>query len=133
MQFRELSSSELDEGFSLLTSLRLDLTPEHYANYINTYSPHTYRPIGAFEKGILAIYTGVSIHENLELGRYLIIDDFAVHTGYERYTREMIDYISDYAKMYSCTSIVLWGRQRGISLNDLKGFRPKRDGYIKIL
>lgn len=133
MQFRELSSSELDEGFSLLSTLRLEITPEHYAEYLNAHSPHSYRPIGAFEKGALAIYAGISIHENLELGRYLIIDDFAVRTEYERFSREMIDYLSDYAKMYKCESIVLWGKQRGISIDDLVGFRPKRDGFIKTL
>lgn len=130
MQFRELSSSELDEGFSLLSSLRIDISPERFADYINTYSP-TYRPIGAFERGILMIYTGASIHENLEYGRYLIIDDFAAKEGFEYHSREMIEYLNDYAKMHGCQCLILWGKQRGIKLEYLEGFRPKRDGFIK--
>lgn len=130
MQFRELSSSELDEGFTLLSHLRLDLTIEQFANYINTYSPLIYRPIGAFERGTLIVYAGINIHENLEFGKYLIVDDFVTREGCESHSREMIEYLRDYGRMHGCNSVVIWGRHRGISIDDLEGFRPKRDGYI---
>lgn len=133
MQFRELSASELVEGFALLTTLRPELTSEAFDAFITAQYPKDYRPIGAYERGELQIYAGVSIRENLELGRHLIIDDFAAHEGYEYLSREMIDFLGDYAKMYKCQSVLMWGKQRGLSIDDLDGFRPKRDGFIKIV
>ena len=131
MQFRELSASELAEGFTLLITLRTELTSDEFETFITSQYPKDYRPIGAYERGELRIYAGVSIRENLELGRHLIVDDFASHKGYEHLSREMIDYLGDYAKMHKCRSILVWGKQQGITLDDLSGFRPKRDGYIK--
>lgn len=131
MQFRELSASELTEGFILLSTLRLELTLERFETFIASQYPKDYRSIGAYERGELRIYAGVSIRENLELGRHLIVDDFVAREGYEHLSREMVDYLSDYAKMYQCQNILVWGKQRGISIDDLRGFRPKRDGFIK--
>lgn len=133
MQFRELSSSELEAGYHLLTTLRIDLTEDHFLTYITAQHPQTYRPIGAYQRGELAVYAGVSIHENLELGRYLLIDDLVASDNHTHYVREMIDYLCDYAKMHKCTSIISWGKQRGLQLSDLIEFRPKRDGFIKVL
>lgn len=133
MQFRELSLSELQEGFSLLLSLRPELTQETFDQFIASQFPKDYRPIGAYERGHLRIYAGISIRENLELGRHLIIDDFIAMETYEHLNREMIDFLNDYAKMYKCLSVILCGKQRGLSINDLQGFRPKRDGFIKTL
>ncbi len=133
MQFRELAASELVEAFALLTSLRPELTSEAFDAFITSQYPKEYRPIGAYQRGELQVYAGVSIQENLELGRYLIVDDFVTHQGCEHLSREMIDYLCDYAKMYKCQNILVWGKQRGISINDLVEFRPKRDGFIKIL
>ncbi|MDO9056895.1 MAG: hypothetical protein Q7U69_10145 [Sulfuricurvum sp.] len=133
MQFRELSASELVEGFALLTTLRPELTSEAFDAFITSQYPKDYRPIGAYQRGELQIYAGVSIRENLELGRHLIVDDFVTYSGCEHLSREMIDYLVDYAKMYKCRSLLVWGKQQGISIDDLAGFRPKRDGYIKIL
>ncbi len=131
MQFRELSSSELEEGYYLLCMLRIDLTEDDFLTYIAAHHPQTYRPIGAYERGELAIYAGVSIHENLELGRYLVIDDLSATDQHKHHVREMVDYLCDYAKMHKCKSVILWGKQRGLQLEDLKEFRPKRDGFIK--
>lgn len=133
MQFRELSSSELEAGYQLLSTLRIDLTEDDFLTYITTHHPQTYRPIGAYERGELAVYAGVSLHENLELGRYLLIDDLVAKEHNNHHVREMIDYLADYAKMHKCTSVILWGKQRGLHLEDLKEFRPKRDGFIKTL
>ncbi len=132
MQFRELASSECGEAYALLSTLRSELTLEVYLAYLSTASPHTYRPLGAFERGGLQVYAGVSIHENLELGRYLLVDDFVAREGSEKHSREMIDYLGDYAKMHTCKKMIVWGIHRGIRLADLEGFRPKRDGFIKI-
>lgn len=131
MQIRELSSSEFEEGFSLLSHLYPDLTVEGFGTFIASQFPNDYRPIGAYEKGKLCIYAGVSIRENLALGRYLIIDDFTTREEYEHFSGEMIEFLTDYAKMHRCENIFLWGKQRGLSIEDLKGFRPKRDGFIK--
>lgn len=133
MQFRELSSGELKGGYYLLSTLRIDLTEDDFLTYIATHHPQTYRPIGAYQGGKLAVYAGVSIHENLELGRYLMIDDLAAAEDNHHHVREMVDYLCDYAKMHKCKSIILWGKQRGLQLGDLKEFRPKRDGFIKHL
>jgi len=133
MQFRELSESELDEGYLLLSTLRIDLTPDQFTVFIASQFPKDYRPIGAFERGILRIYTGVSIRENLDAGRHLIIDDFIADEGYARFSGEMIDFLGDYAKMHGCKEIILWGKQQRLSLEDLRGFRPKRDGFRKVL
>jgi hypothetical protein len=133
VQFRELSSSELEEGYRLLSTLRIDLTEDDFLTYIVAQHPQTYRPIGAYQRGELAVYAGVSIHENLELGRYLLIDDLVASENYSHHVREMIDYLCDYAKMHKCKSIIAWGQQRGLQMGDLKEFRPKRDGFIKIL
>lgn len=133
MQIRELSSSECEEGFVLLSHLHPDLTSERFDTFIASQFPRDYRPIGAYEKGELCIYAGVSIRENLELGQYLIIDDFVTCEGYEHLSHDMIDYLADYAKMHRCENIFLWGKQRGLKIEDLKGFRPKRDGFIKTL
>lgn len=133
MQFRELSPSELVEGFALLTTLRPELTPETFDTFITSQYPKDYRPIGAYQRGELQVYAGVSIRENLELGRHLIVDDFVTCIGYENLSGEMVDYLCDYAKMHKCQSILVWGKQRGISIDDLSGFRPKRDGFIKVL
>lgn len=133
MQFRELSSSELEEGYRLLSTLRIDLTEDDFSTYIVAQHPQTYRPIGAYQRGELAVYAGVSIHENLELGRYLLIDDLVSSENHSHHVREMIDYLCDYAKMHKCKSIIAWGKQRGLQMGDLKEFRPKRDGFIKIL
>lgn len=133
MQIRELSPSELEEGFKLLSILRFETSFDQFKTFISTNSPQTYRSIGAFERGDLRIYAGVSIRENLELGRHLMIDDFIAREGFEHLSREMIDFLGDYAKMHACTTIIMLGKQRGISLEDLGGFRPKRDGFIKTL
>ena len=131
MQFRELGASELDAAYGLLKMVRIDLNPDAFATFINTHSPHTYRPLGAFEQGELTLYAGVSVHENLELGRYLLIDDFVAREGDESIAADMFDFLGDYAKMHQCRAVVLWGSHRGIKLKDLAGFRPKRDGFIK--
>ena len=133
MQFRELAASELVEAFALLTTLRPELTAESFDAFITSQYPKEYRPIGAYQRGDLQVYAGVSIRENLELGRYLIVDDFVTYQGCEHLSREMIDYLCDYAKMYKCQNILVWGKQRGISINDLVEFRPKRDGFIKMV
>lgn len=133
MQFRELASTELDEAFPLLLSLRPDLSAEQFAVFINTHSPYTYRPLGAFERGRLSLYAGVSIHENLELGRYLLIDDFVAPEKDSHSVSEMIEFLGDYARMHQCHAVVLWGNQMGITLRDLEGFRPKRDGFVKFV
>lgn len=133
MQFRELSSSELEEGYHLLSTLRIDLTQDQFLAYISGQYPQTYRPIGAYQRGELTVYAGVSIHENLELGRYLLIDDLAAMDNNHHYVFEMVDYLCDYAKIHNCKCVIAWGRQRGLQLADLKEFRPKRDGFIKIL
>ncbi|MFY9143000.1 hypothetical protein [Sulfuricurvum sp.] len=132
MQFRELSASELVEGFALLTTLRPELTSDQFDAFITSQYPKDYRPIGAYQRGELQVYAGVSIRENLELGRHLIVDDFVTYNGCEHLSREMIDYLCDYAKIYKCQSLVVWGQQRGLKINDLDGFRPKRDSFIKI-
>jgi hypothetical protein len=131
VQFRELSASELAEGYTLLATLRTELTSDQFETFITSQYPKDYRPIGAYERGELRIYAGVSIRENLEMGRHLIVDDFTAKEGYEHLSREMVDYLSDYAKMYKCQSVLVWGKQRGISIDDLQGFRPKRDEFIK--
>lgn len=133
MQFRELSSGELEAGYHLLSTLRIDLTEDDFLTYITAQHPQTYRPIGAYQRGELAVYTGVSIHENLELGRYLLIDDLAAADNNHHHIREMLDYLYDYAKMHKCTSVIAWGKQRGLQLRDLSEFRPKRDVFVKIL
>ena len=133
MQFRELSSRELEAGYHLLSTLRIDLTEDDFQTYITAQHPQTYRPIGAYQRGKLAVYAGVSLCENLELGRYLLIDDLVANDEHNHYVREMVDYLCDYAKMHKCKSVIAWGKQRGLQLGDLKEFRPKRDGFIKIL
>jgi hypothetical protein len=133
VQFRELSSTELSEGFLLLSTLRSELTEDQFDTFITAQYPKDYRPIGAYERADLRIYAGVSIRENFELGRHLIVDDFVTYSGYEHLSGEMIDYLVDYAKMYKCQSVLVWGKQQGLKLNDLEGFRPKRDGFIKML
>jgi len=133
MQFRELSSSELEGGYQLLCTLRIDLTQDDFLTYIAAQHPQTYRPIGAYQRGELAVYAGVSIHENLELGRYLLIDDLVATHDNQHHVREMVDYLCDYAKMHKCTCVIAWGKQRGLQLEDLHAFRPKRDGFIKML
>ncbi|MCK9373894.1 MAG: hypothetical protein M0P91_11915 [Sulfuricurvum sp.] len=131
MQIRELSPSELHEGFPLLKTLRLDLTATQFERFIASQFPRDYRPIGAYERGVLHIYAGVTLRENLELGRYLIVEDFAVREHHEHLSKEMIDFLGDYARMHTCSAVIVWGRQKGLSLKDLEGYRPKRDGWIK--
>lgn len=131
MQIRELSSGELEVGYQLLCTLRIDLTEDDFLAYITAHHPQTYRPIGAYQRGELAVYAGVSIHENLELGRYLLIDDLVAADNHHHHVREMVDYLGDYAKIHKCKSLILWGRQKGLQLEDLQEFRPKRDGFIK--
>ncbi len=132
MQCRELIASELDTAFTLLHTIRPDLELEQFAHFLNTHSPITYRPLGGYVRGEFTIYAGVSIHENLELGRYLLIDDFAAKPmSSDREIVEMLAYIEDYAKIYQCQTVMLWGKNSGIRYELLQGFRPKRDGYIK--
>ncbi|MBN2870478.1 MAG: hypothetical protein JXK04_05930 [Campylobacterales bacterium] len=133
MQIRELSPSERDDGFALLSALHPDLTSDQFNNFLISHSPQTYRPIGAYERNVLCIYAGVSIHENLALGRYLQIDDFVVREEDEKSTGEMIEFLGDYAKLHRCQNILLLGKNRGLRIEDLKGFRPKRDGFLKRL
>lgn len=133
MQIRELSPSELQEGLPLLKTLRPDLTDTQFERFIASQFPRDYRPLGAYEKGILQIYAGVSLRENLELGRYLIVEDFAVREHYDHLSQEMIDFLGDYARMHSCCAVLVWGKQKGLRLKDLEGYRPKRDGWIKRL
>jgi len=133
VQIRELSANELDLGYTLLSTLRLELTSERFESFIASQFPKDYRPIGAYVRGDLHIYAGVSIRENLELGRHLILDDFVVREGYEPMVQEMIDFLNDYAKMHLCSSLLIWGSHRGLKLEHLKGYRPKRDGFIKYL
>lgn len=133
MQIRELSVSELEEGFLLLSTLRFELGFEQFKTFISTHYPQNYRPIGAYERSDLRIYAGVSVRENLELGRHLVIDDLVAQEGFEHLSAEMIDFLGDYAKMHGCSCLFLWGKQRGIALTDLNGFRPKRDGFLKTL
>lgn len=129
MQIRELSPSELDEGYVLLNTLHLELTPDQFATFIASQFPRDYRPIGAYERGNLRIYAGIAIRENLEIGRHLILDDFVADAGYEHLSKEVIDFLRDYAKIHGCKEIIVFGKKRGLSIDDLEGFRPKRDGY----
>ena len=133
MQIRELSQSELEQGYHLLCKLRLELTMEQYETFILAYYPKDYRAIGALERGTLVVYAGISIRENLEMGRHLLIDDFVASEDYEHKSAEMIDFLNDYAKMYQCSCLMIFGKHKGLRLEDLKGFHPKRDGFIKIL
>ena len=133
MQIRELSSSELEEAYALLSTLRIELTRDLFDTFIASNYPRDYRPVGAFERGELRIYAGIGIRENLELGRHLIIDDFVTKEGYGHLSQEMVDFLGDYAKMHACQAVVLWGRHSGLTVDDLRGFRPKRDGFIKTL
>jgi len=133
MQIRELSPSELDKGYALLNTLRLELTPDQFDTFITSQFPKDYRPIGAYERGHLCIYAGVAIRENLEIGRHLLIDDFVADTGYEHLSKEVIDFLRDYAKIHGCKQIIIFGKQRGLSIDDLEGFRPRRDGYWRAL
>ncbi|HEX5623721.1 MAG TPA: hypothetical protein VFX57_04710 [Sulfuricurvum sp.] len=133
MQIRELSAGELTQGYALLSTLRLDLTSEEFESFIASHFPKDYRPIGAYTRGDLHIYAGVSIRENLELGRHLILDDFVVREGYETMAQEMIDFLNDYAKMHNCLCVLILGTHKGLKWEHLNGFRPKRDGFIKIL
>jgi len=133
MQFRELSSNELSEGYSLLCSLRLELEENAFHLFLSANSPSLYRPLGAFDRGFLVSYAGVSIRENFESGRHLIIDDFVMREGSESHASEMIDFLEDYGKMHGCKVILLFGKMKGLCLEDLDGFRPKRDGFIKNL
>ncbi len=133
MQFRELSSQELEAGYHLLSTLRIDLTEDDFMTYIAAQHPQTYRSIGAYQRGELAVYAGVSIHENLELGRYLLINDLVAAQNNHHHVREMVDYLGDYAKIHKCKSLIIWGKQRGLQLENLTAFRPKRDGFIKTL
>jgi len=131
VQIRELTSDELAEGFALLSSLRLDLTFEQFQTFIGSYFPKDYRPIGVYEQNKLCAYAGISVRENLELGRHMIIDDLVIEDEDERLGKETIEFLADYAKMHQCAYLFLWGTYRGIKLEDLQGFRPKRDGFIK--
>lgn len=133
MQIRELSATELNEGYTLLSMLRVELTLDQFETFITSQYPKDYRPIGAYERGHLCIYAGVSIRENLDIGRHLIIDDFVTYEGYAHLSQEMVDFLCDYAKIHGCKAVLLLGKQRGLKLEDLKGFRPKRDGFIKTL
>ncbi len=133
MQIRELSPSERDDGFALLSTLHPDLTPDQFSAFLASHSPQTYRPVGAYEQGVLCLYAGVSIQENLEFGRYLLIDDFVAREGDEKNAGEMIEFLGDYAKLHRCRTIMFLGKHRGLKIGDLKGFRPKRDGFIKTL
>lgn len=133
MQIRELSPSEWEEGYFLLSKLRFETSFEQFKTFISSQSPQNYRPIGAFQRGELSIYAGVAIRENLEIGRHLVLDDFIAREGDEYLCSEMIDFLRDYGKMHKCTSLFIWGTHRGLSLRDLNAFRPKRDGYISAL
>lgn len=121
----------MEEGYELLGLLRFETSFEQFKSFISSQYPQNYRPIGAYERGELRIYAGVSLRENLELGRHLIVDDFIAREGYQHLGVEMVDFLGDYAKMHGCKSVFVWGNQRGITLEDLKGYRPKRDGFIK--
>lgn len=129
MQIRELSPSELDEGYALLSTLRIELSQDQFDAFIISQYPKDYRPIGAYERGTLRIYAGIALRENLEIGRHLLIDDFVADVGYEHLSKEVIGFLRDYAKMHGCKMIIIFGKQRGVSIDDLEGFRPKRDGY----
>lgn len=131
MQFRELSPNELPHGFALLSSLRPELDETTFQTFVSENSPLHYRPLGAFQRGLLIGYAGVSLRENLELGRHLLIDDLVMQEGAEYYAAEMIDFLEDYAKMHGCQWIILFTKGKGLTLEDLDGFRPKRDGFIK--
>ncbi|MDP3265266.1 MAG: hypothetical protein Q8M39_00405 [Sulfuricurvum sp.] len=133
MQIRELSESELEQGYHLLSTFRLDLTIEQYETFLLACYPKDYRTIGALERGTLVVYAGVCIRENLELGRHLLIDDFVASEGYEHKSAEMIDFLNDYAKIHKCTCLIIFGKHQGLRLEDLEGFRPKRDGFIKMI
>jgi hypothetical protein len=133
MQIRELSENELEQAYHLLCTLRLDLTIEQYETFLLGCYPKDYRAIGALQQGTLVVYAGICIRENLEIGRHLVIDDFVANEDYEHKSAEMIDFLNDYAKMHKCSCLTIFGKQKGLKLEDLEGFRPKRDGFIKII
>ncbi len=128
MQFRELSLDEIVDNFETISLHYIDLDIDNFREFLEKNHPSSYRAIGAFERGELLIYAGVSIRENLSYGLFIEVEEFISQN--RLHTKEMLDFINDYAKLYGCKKILLNTPAIGLNIDDLADYTPARGIFM---
>ena len=129
MQIRELDLKELENIYSVVSQLRVDLSYEEFENLIYDMRYMEYKMIGIMQKDLLLCYAGVAIQTNLYHKRHLYIFDLVTDEKYrtQGYAKMMLEYLVDYAKMGMCENIVL---SSGLAKEDVHSFYEK-NGFSK--
>ena len=110
MQIRELDLKELQIAYDVVSQFHTSLSYKEFEDLIYDMRYMDYKMIGIFERDILVTYAGVSIQTNLYHKRHLLVFELVTDEKYrdKGYSEMMSEYLSDYAKIGMCESVVLF-------------------------
>jgi hypothetical protein len=134
MQIRELDLKELDIVYSVLKQLRDGLSYKEFEDLIYDMRHIEYKMLGIMDKDELITFAGVNIQTNFSYKRHLFVFDLVTDKKYKdenKYTKMMIDYLLDYAKVGMCENIVLSSDleiNKNFDFYNLNSF--KKDAYL---
>jgi len=136
MQIREITLKELYTVYELLKQLRDQLQYDEFEDLIYDMRHMEYKMIGLFENDQLIVYAGVAVQTNLYHKRHLYIFDLVTDTPFRSrgYGKEMMVYLSDYAKMAACENLVLSSglqREEAHRFYEVEGFNKKSYLFVK--
>lgn len=102
MQIRELSLKELYEAYELVKKLR-DISYEEFEDIVYE-SKDNYIMLGAFFRGEIKGYAGISILTTLKDKRHIRVFDIIADD--EKSLFELKEYIQDYAKISMAKKVI---------------------------
>lgn len=129
MQFRELSRDEILGSHELLLELYPDLDIDYFSEFLER--NEKYKALTAIEGDKVIAYTGITSSENLRDGSVLTVQEFISLD--KNYTKEMLDFIYDYAKLYRYKKIVLKKDVIGLDIKHLGEYAPERGIFYRLI
>ena len=138
MQIREMNLKELDVVYAVLSQLRVGLSFKEFDDLVYDMRHMEYKMIGLFQRGALVTFAGVAVQTNFYHKRHLYIFDLVTETEARRkgYAKEMMLYLSDYAKSAMCENIVLssnFQREVAHKFYEKEGFLKKSFVFVKAI
>ena len=138
MQIREVSLQELDIAYNVIKELRTELSYDEYETLIYQMQESHYKIFAVFERDELITYAGVAISTNLYHKRHLFIYDLVTKSTHRSkgYGKEMLIYLHDYAKMFTCEYLILssgFQRLQAHQFYAREGFEKKSAVLVKSL
>lgn len=108
MQIRELDLKELYTVYDVLSQLYKDITYDEFEDLIYEMREMNYVMMGIMDGDTLITYAGISILTTFKDKRHLKVFDFVTDKKYDskKYDEVMREYLSDYAKIGMCESVV---------------------------